>query len=622
MHEDIIVTLAGIGLISIACQWLAWRVKLPAILFLLMAGITAGPVSGWLHPDQAFGQLLLPIISLSVAVILFEGSLTLKFKEIQGLQTVVQRLVTTGVLVTWGITTLATHVLLGFSWKLSLLFGAITVVTGPTVVVPMLRTVRPTANVSNILRWEGIVIDPIGALLGVLVFQFIISEADSGALGQTLLTFCKTIILSSSIGGLAGYGFGILIRKHLLPDFLHNISALAIVFGVFAAANAVQHESGLLAVTVMGVWLANMKRVPMEDILNFKESLSVLLISGLFIILAARINFDHFFALGWHATGIFLVIQFIARPLKVLLATWGTSLRLGEKLLLAWIAPRGIVAAATAAVFAVRLQEHGREAEKTIDLQTHMVLTPIEYLQADLLVPLTFMVIIGTVVLQSLTSRFIALRLGVGEPDAKGILIVGADELARVIGKALLNCGFDVLLADTSWDNIRAARMDGLQTYYGNIVSEHADQHLELIGIGHMLALSVHPEINQLACQRYRSEFGRQAIYALQTENNAAVGTRAHFSIAAAGRVLFGTEITNQKLQTMLTQGGKIHKTLLTEQHNYQHYLQSHQQKTIPLWAITSKGTIEFFTLDNAISLKPDWTVVALILPEFSATDT
>jgi NhaP-type Na+/H+ or K+/H+ antiporter len=620
MHDNVIIALAGIGLIGIACQWVAWRVKLPAILFLLMAGIVAGPVLGWLKPAQDFGQVLLPIISLSVAVILFEGSLTLKFSDIQGLQIVVRRLVTSGVLVSWVIISLSTHLLLDFSWKLSFLFGAITVVTGPTVVVPMLRTVRPTANVANILRWEGIVIDPIGALLGVLVLVFIISGADTGAFGQTLIVFCNTVVLSSLIGATAGYGFGQLIRNHWLPEFLHNFSALILVFGVFAAANAVLHESGLLAVTVMGVWLANMKCVPMQDILNFKESLSILLISGLFIILAASINFERFFELGWQAGGIFLVIQIVARPAKVLLATWDTSLNWRERLLIAWIGPRGIVAAATAAVFTVRLQEQGFEAEKV--LPAHPVLMPLEYQQAGLLVPLTFMVIIGTVALQSITARFLALQLGVAQPEARGILIVGANALAREIAKALRECRFDVLLADTNWDHIRAARMEGLDTYFGNVVSEHADQHLDLIGIGHMLALSEYPEINMLACQRYRAEFGRRAVYSIQTGNHPSADTKSRFAFSPAGRLLFREDVNIHRLQEMLNEGAKIHKTILTEQHNFQSLLQNHQQDTIPLFAIRPNGSIKFFALDNEISPKTDWMVVSLVCPESSPVST
>ncbi|MGY6276840.1 cation:proton antiporter [Methylomonas sp. MgM2] len=615
MEDAILIALTGIGLMGMVCQWIAWRVKLPAILFLLIIGVILGPLLGWLKPDEIFGQLLMPMVSLAVAVILFEGSLTLKFKEIQGLERVVRRLVTTGVLVTWLTIAIATHWLLNFSWKLSFLFGAITVVTGPTVVVPMLRTVRPTARVSSILRWEGIVIDPIGALLGVLVFQFIISESDADAIGQTLLIFFKTLLLSSMIGAIAGYGFGVLIRNHWLPEYLHNLFALGLVFVVFTTANFVEHESGLLAVTVMGICLANMQRVPMDDILNFKESLSILLISGLFIILAARANFDLFLSLGWSAACVFLVIQFIARPLKVFLATRGTALSWQEKTLIGWIAPRGIVAAATAAVFALRLQEHGVAVNPVSIGHTHAVLSDQEYIQAELLVPLTFMVIIGTVVLQSISARILALRLGVGEPEARGILIVSANCLAREMAKILRECGFEVLLADTSWVNIRAARMDGLQTYYGNVVSEHADQHLDLIGMGHLLALSEFPEMNLLACQRYRAEFGRSAIYAIRSDSHESANARSQY-LHSEGRLLFGENVNFQSLQAMLNNGARMRKTVLRDQYDFDDFLRDHQHNAVPLCVIDPNGKIEFFTVDKDLNPKTNCTVISLVCPE------
>ncbi|MCC0017442.1 MAG: cation:proton antiporter, partial [Rhodobiaceae bacterium] len=200
MTEHTILTIAGIMALGGACQWLAWRVRLPAILFLLLSGLLIGPVTGWFDPDALLGDLLFPFVSLAVAVILFEGSLTLRFSEIRGLEKVVRRFVTSGVLVTWSVTAMATHWFVGFSWGLALLFGAIMVVTGPTVIVPMLRTVRPNAKIANILRWEGIVIDPIGALLAVLVFEFIVSSEAGGALGQTLLVFLTLIGMGTVIG--------------------------------------------------------------------------------------------------------------------------------------------------------------------------------------------------------------------------------------------------------------------------------------------------------------------------------------------------------------------------------------------------------------------------------------
>jgi NhaP-type Na+/H+ or K+/H+ antiporter len=622
MHENAMLTLAGIGLIAIACQWVAWRVKLPAILFLLMAGMIAGPATGWLNPDALFGELLTPIVSLSVAVILFEGGLTLKFEDIKGMQTVVRRLATTGALLTWLVIALSAHWLLDFSLKLSLLFGAISVVTGPTVIAPMLRTVRPNAAVSNILRWEGIVIDPVGALLAVVVFELIVAEAHGGAFGATLLSFGETLALSALLGCAAGYGFGRAVGEHWLPEYLHNLAALALVFGIYVLSNEIQHESGLLAVTVMGVWLANMKRASMENILNFKESLSLLLISGLFILLAARIYFKGLFDLGWNAVGVFLVIQFVARPLKVLVSTWGSTLTWRERVLLGWIAPRGIVAAATASLFAARLVEHDQELANVAQAEAHMLLTPYEYRQAELLTPLTFMVIICTVAFQSATARFLALRLGVAEPEAKGFLIVGANEVAREIALALRECGFRVLLADDDWDHVRAARMAGLETYYGAAVSEHADIHLDLVGVGHLLALSERQEINNLACQRYRSEFGRGATYSIQAGSANEGAGKSRKLITPDDRLLFGTETDYETLRRKLAEGGKIHKTALSKQYDYRSFQAGHEQRVIPLFALTPQGDIRWFTANAKLDPRIGWTLVYLKSARASMTRT
>ena len=293
LSEHLMLTIAAITLIGGACQWLAWRLRLPAIVFLLLTGIVIGPVTGWFDPDALLGPLLFPFVSLSVAVILFEGSLTLKFSEIRGIETVVRRFVTSGTLVTWSVTTIAARLIADLSWELATLFGAFMVVTGPTVIVPMLRTVRPTANIANILRWEGIIIDPIGALLAVLVFEFVVSAGAGDALGATVLAFISVIAVGTASGLAAGYALGEALRRDWLPTYLYNTITLAAVFCSFSVSNAFIEESGLLAVTVMGIYLGNRRGVPIDEILSFKESLSLLLITVLFILLAARLDLDH-----------------------------------------------------------------------------------------------------------------------------------------------------------------------------------------------------------------------------------------------------------------------------------------------------------------------------------------
>jgi NhaP-type Na+/H+ or K+/H+ antiporter len=403
MHDFIPLTIAAILLVGVGAQWLAWWLGLPAILPLLAVGIIAGPVTGWLNPDRLLGELLFPMVSLGVAVILFEGALTLRFAEIRGQARVVRNLVSFGALINWLLIALATRVCMDLPWSMALLFGALVVVTGPTVIVPMLRTVRPTARIAELLRWEGIVIDPIGALLAVLVFEFIVASGEGQALLHTLATFAKILAIGVLLGAFAGWLLGLMLRGHWVPEYLRNVTTLAAWCGrAFALANAVESESGLLAVTVMGMWLANMKRVPLDEVIDFKETLTVLLISVLFIVLAARLRFSDLVPLGWGALGVLLVAQFVARPLKILATTWGSTLKWQEKALLAWIAPRGIVAAAVSAIFALQLERLGHAEART-------------------LVALTFLVILVTVILQSLTAKAVVKKLGLaGTAAARG----------------------------------------------------------------------------------------------------------------------------------------------------------------------------------------------------------
>ncbi|HIJ90448.1 MAG TPA: sodium:proton antiporter [Deltaproteobacteria bacterium] len=592
---DKVFILAAVVFVGILCQWFAWRVKLPAILFLLFAGIIAGPLTGWLNSDALFGDLLFPFISLSVAVILFEGSLTLRFHQIAGLGRVVRNMISFGLLVTWLITATATRLVFDFPWSLALLFGAITSVTGPTVIVPMLRTVKPSAAVANILRWEGIVIDPIGATLAVLVYEFILSGSSGNAMSHTLLAFARLIGIGLLLGSLAGYIYGNILRRHWLPEFLHNVATLGLVIFVFAVSNSIQHESGLLSVTVMGIWLANMRDVSLEEILDFKESLSVLLISVLFIVLAARLDFQRFLHLGWQVGFIFLSIQFLSRPLSVMISALGSKLSWPERHLLAWIAPRGIVAAAISALFAIKLAAAGHN-------------------EAELLVPLTFSVIIGTVVLQSATARFIAKKLGVAEPEPRGFLIIGANPVARVIGKALQQAEFRVLLVDSSWDNISKARMEGLPTYYGEPVSEHADRNLDLVGIGKLLALSPRGALNTLSCMHYRMELGSKAVFAIQAAADLEMTKERKAISRRHWQVLFGPEVTFSSLAKALTHDGwEMRSTTLSQAFDFIAYQQLYEQRSVPLFAVTPKGQIEVFSVEERLNPQPGWTIIGLV---------
>ncbi|MBT8444543.1 MAG: sodium:proton antiporter, partial [Gammaproteobacteria bacterium] len=588
MHGHEILILCGIIVAGFACQYVAWRVRLPAILFLLVAGLLAGPALGWVDADALFGDLLIPIVSITVALILFEGSLTLKFSELGGHGRVVRNLVTLGVLVTWVAAGLAAHFVLGWDVYLSALFGAIVTVSGPTVVVPLLRSVRPKHSVGSVLKWESILIDPLGAILGLLVFEFVVASQAAEGIRQVVETLVVMVIAGGATGALGGYLFGLALRRRKVPDFLREFGAVAAVLAVFAAAEAVRGESGLLAVTVMGIVIANMRDVEVEDVVGFKESLTLMLVGGLFILLAARLNIDALMSIGVGAVTVILLLQVIAGPLRAMLSSIGSSLNYRERLFLGWVFPRGIVAAAISALFSLRLEANGFE-------------------NADKLVPLVFAVIIGTVVIQSLSTRTVARLLGVSEPEPTGVLIVGGNSLAIAIGKAISDAGLRVVVADTAWESIRKARMLGLSAWYGSAVSGYADTRLDLTGLGNLLAISRRAGINELACVRYAREFGRDHVFTL-----ADAATERHekhkVSGEQIGRVLFDGDIQLRDLMVEIARGAEFRTTTLSEEFGLDAFEKMNPGAKM-VFAIDPDDRIHFPVSDAPLEPQAGWSV-------------
>lgn len=596
MTAATLITLNFILVGGIICQLIAWHLRLPAILFLLLMGFIAGPVTGFFQPDEFFGDLLFPVVSLGVAVILFEGALTLRFEEIKNKSSVIWRLCSVGALVTMIVGSYAAHHFAGVDLKIALLFGAIVTVTGPTVIMPILRSVRPRPAVANVLRWEGIIIDPIGAILAVLVFEYIVSKN-----GTEVWTTLGMLILSGGIMGAIFAGFlAFILRHRFLPDFLTKITILAYVIGTYTMCDLVQPESGLLAVTIMGIVLANTKGIYLEEILDFKESLSILIISGLFIMLSARMNLDTLLQAGWTSIFVLLALMFVARPIGVLLSTIGSPLTWRERALISWISPRGIIAAAIAPLFVLKLEMKGIP-------------------NADMLSSLVFVVIVGTVVFQSLTSTFIARLLKVAEPEPKGVLIIGAGTLARAIAHALQKNGFNTLLADTNWDHVRTARMEGLKTFFGNVVSEHADRAMDLMGIGKLLAISKRPTVNALACMRYRRDFGAQNVFIIKTAEEQAARDKDEIAHEYTAPFLFGGSVTQTQLTTLIESGHEIRATPITEEFTYAHFLDQYKGNTLPLFAINKRGGLVPYIDQTEIRPEAGWVILSLLPPQKSS---
>jgi len=593
--EDPTLVIALAVATGIAAQIASARLRIPAILPLLLIGFVAGPVLGIVTPDAVFGDLLFPGVSMGVAVILFEGALTLRLADIRGAEQIVLRLITLGVLVTVAVAAAAAHWALEMAWPLAILFGAIVSVSGPTVIVPLLRSMRPTERLSRILHWEGILIDPIGAVLAVIVFEAILAGVDGAE--APLMELGQILASGSLIGGAAGYGLAVVLRRHLIPDFLRNVTTLACVLLVFALTDSLAKEAGLVAVTAMGLTLANLPGVPRDEILDFKESLSVLLISVLFLLLAARIDLTALEMLGPAIGLILCAVLFLARPLSVLVSTIGSGLAWRERALLGWIMPRGIVAAAVAALFGLRLEEA-------------------QIAGGELLVPLVFSVIVASVVLHSVTGRPLARLLKVAEPEARGVLIVGGNSVAQAVADSLKELGVRVVLADVSYAQVRQARMAGIRTFFGNPVSEYADRRLDLVGIGVLLALSRQPSLNALAGIRYRSEFGSAGVYTVRRDSSAVDPEARSVPYSFRGRLLFAPEMTLERLEREFAGGKEIRVARLTEDFTFETLSEKLGGADPMLFAVDPACRIHPFAEDATFRVASGWRVAYLATPE------
>lgn len=604
METLIVQGLALTIFLGIAAQWLAWRLRLPSILLLLVVGFLAGPIFGVLDPDAIFGRdIVFGSVSVAVSLILFEGGLTLRFRELEHAGGAVFRLITIGVLVTWVIATAAAVLLLDLPLELSLLLGAILTVTGPTVVGPLLRHIRPSAPAGTILKWEGILVDPIGAILAVLVFQAILEGGLRQAPSMMILGAFQSILIGAVIGGLGAVILIVALKKHWIPDALQSASAFALVVVASWTSNLLHHESGLVAVTLMGILLANQKHAPYRHILEFKENLRVLLISGLFILLAARLPIEDIRGVSIRGVLFVAVLILVARPLAVAASTFRSSLPVGVRVFVAWMAPRGIVAAAVTSVFSYRLAEQG-------------------YAHANELVPIVFLVIVGTVLVYGLTAFPIALRLSLAQKNPQGALIVGAHPFARSVGKLLKEQGFAVLMVDSNYRYAAIARMEGLRVWHGNILDEHADEEIDLAGIGRVFSMTPNDEANALASTHLRELFGRAEAYQLAADPGVDGKKAAIVSRDLRGRVLFSDTLTYNELQRLMTAGATLKTTKLTEKFSFEDFRQRYGDDARPLFAIQegARKRLTPFVADSPTVPGVGSTLISLVRAEPATT--
>ncbi|QMU64104.1 MAG: cell shape-determining protein [Flavobacteriaceae bacterium] len=508
------LALSGIVILGILAQWVAWRFKIPAILPLILIGLLVGPIAAEFLTDDGSkyiepvwngekglfpGEGLYYFVSLAISIILFEGGLTLKRSEIINVGPVITKLITLGSAVTFFGAAILAHYIFDLAWELSFLFSGLIIVTGPTVITPILRNIPLKKDVSTVLKWEGILIDPIGALVAVLVFEFISAGGRSGFTITALTEFGKIVLFGTSFGFTFAHALAFVINKKWIPHYLLNVVSLSAVLLVFVESEIFAHESGLLAVVVMGMVLGNGKLKNLKELLYFKESLSVLLISILFILLAANINMADLLLLYTWKTGLlFVLVVFLVRPLAVFLSTYKSNLKLNEKLFVSWVGPRGIVAAGIASLFGSKLLKQGVAG-------------------AEYITPLVFMIVLGTVLLNATTARLFAKIVGVFLKNSNGILMVGASKPSRLIADYLQKFEKRVVLIDANKEFVEQANSEGLEAYEFNIYDDDLTNNIELNDIGYLIAITGSDAVNEYAIKHLSKAFGEHGSFRLVT---------------------------------------------------------------------------------------------------------
>lgn len=528
---------------GLASQWIAWQIRLPAIVVLIASGVILGPVTGTI--DIALSPTeLTELIGLGVAIILFEGGMDLKMGEFRRVGHGVTRLTTIGPLLAWLLGALAAHYVAGLSWPVAVVLGAILVVTGPTVIIPLLRQARLNKTSGSLLKWEGIVNDPLGVLFAVLAFQYFTLAGEGW---ETVFTGLGKAVLVAAVLGLGGgWLTGWFYRRGVVPSHLKPPILMVLVLAAFWASNQVQHEAGLLTVTLMGLMIGNMRLVERERLQRFKENLTVVLVSVLFIVIPSQLDASQLGLIDLRAVLFVLAILLVVRPLAVALATVGAdSMRREDRLLMAWIAPRGIVAAATAGIFGPALVAAGHP-------------------DAEALLPLAFAVIVATVVAHGLSIGPLGRRLGLAAEEKNGLLIVGATAWTRELARKLMELDVAVLVVDGSWHRLRAIRMDGVETYYGEILSEHAEHELEIEHLSYLLCATDNDYYNALVCKARGREFGHHR--AFQLAPPAESNEEQHgLMLQQRGYFAFEPPTDSRTLEQRIDEGWQVRSTRLEE---------------------------------------------------------
>lgn len=583
--------MAVVGVLGVGAQWLAWRFRLPSIVLMLGVGLLVGPVLGWFLPDRDIGPVYRPMIALAVAVILFEGGLTLDYRRLGETRAAVKRLVYLGAPLGWLLSALVLRFGVGLSWESALVFGGVMVVTGPTVIAPMLRQAKLQARPAQVLQWEAIINDPIGVLIAVLVLEVVLVFHAGIPGAEAAWVLLRGIGFATAVGVAAGYAVVQAFRRGSVPEYMKVPALFVLVVAVFAMTDSVLHESGLLAVTVMGMVIANADLPSYTELHRFKEHATLLLVSGVFILLSASLDFSSLAALNWRAALFVILVILVARPLQVLLSLIGSSLPMAERWLVASTGPRGVVMVAVTGLFGTKLVEAGIADGAT-------------------LAPLSFILVLVTVVVHGFTLAPLAQRLKLSGSAKPGLLIVGGSPFAVALSRALDKAGVNVLIADPNRQHLIGARQEGLETFYGDILGEAAEHHVEFISYSAVLAASDNDAYNTLVATDLGPEFGRDMIWQLSRAKDR---SRHALPSQLGGRRLEGAP-TFEDVNRRLAEGWTIRTTRLTEEYSLDQWRDERPGAQV-LLRVSDRSGIDFIEPDEELRGGAGVRLVALMPP-------
>ncbi len=505
---------------GVLAQAVAHHVRLPGIVLLLGVGVALGPDGlGVIRPDH-LGPTLRTLVGFAMAVILFEGGMNLRLARLRRVGGALRRLISVGALITAAGGAAAAHLLMDWSWSQAILFGTLVIVTGPTVIQPLVRRIRLKTRVATTLEGEGVLIDPIGAIVATVTLEVILHPTSLSFAWGTV-----DLLLRLSVGAAIGVVGGLLISwalrpRHLIPDGMVNIFALTSVLAIFHLANLVQHEVGIGAVTVAGLVVGNYCKRVLRDLMEFKEQLTVMFIGMLFVLLAADIRLSEISALGWSGVGVVAVLMLVVRPVNVAVSAAGSDLSWRERAFMSWLAPRGIVAAAVASFFAVTLDEAGIPGGAELRA-------------------MTFLVIAVTVTVQGISGGWLASWLGLKPETGRGFVILGAGDLGRALGRALREGNETVVFIDSNADAANAAQADGFQVVFGNAVEERTLSQARIGDMATAIALTPNEEVNLIFAERCRREY--RVEHTLVALNKGLGHVSAEMAAEAGARVLFAS---------------------------------------------------------------------------------